>query len=153
MKTLILPLALLCFMSDEDGFTTVFDGKDLSQLETKGNWVIQDDGSLFLKPRPGEKGWSRYPSYLWLKGDYTDFVVDFEYKHPRRATPGFISGSVIPGMPRLPASRFRSSIATVRRNSVSTTSAASSGPQALWSMHPSRPVNGTVWSSGSKRAS
>ena len=89
MKTLILPLALLCFTSDEDGFTTVFDGKDLSHLETKGNWVIQDDGSLFLKPRPGEKGWSRYPSYLWLKGDYTDFVVDFEYKHPPKGNSGF----------------------------------------------------------------
>ena len=74
---------------DEGGFTTVFDGKNLSNLKTKGNWLIQEDGSLFLKPRPGEKGWTRYPSYLWFKGDYTDFVVDFEYKHPAKGNSGF----------------------------------------------------------------
>ena len=89
MNILIAALTLLASGSDDDGFTTVFDGKDLSRLETKGNWQIQDDGSLHLEPRPGEKGWKRYPSYLWLKGDYTDFVVDFEYKHPAKGNSGF----------------------------------------------------------------
>ena len=93
MKRNLLALPLLIAMltplsAGYDGFTTVFDGKDMAKLKTKGNWKIQEDGSLYLDPRPGEKGWTRYGSYLWLKEDYTDFVIDFEYKHP----PGGNSG-------------------------------------------------------------
>ncbi|MEM7385617.1 MAG: DUF1080 domain-containing protein [Verrucomicrobiota bacterium] len=74
--------------ADHHEFTTVFDGKDLSKIKTEGNWKIQEDGSLYLDPRPGEKGWTRYGSYLWLKEDYKDFVVDFEYKHPKGGNSG-----------------------------------------------------------------
>ncbi len=91
MKTRLLPFSALALFiaagvasmraADDDGFTTIYDGKDLSKIETEGNWKIQDDGSLYLEPRPGEKGWQRYGSYLWLKDDYEDFVFDFEYKH------------------------------------------------------------------------
>ncbi|NNC88121.1 MAG: DUF1080 domain-containing protein [Akkermansiaceae bacterium] len=84
--------ALLAFaapaVADQHEFTTIYDGKDLSKIKTEGNWKIQDDGSLFLEPRPGEKGWQRYGSYLWLKDDYEDFVVDFEYKHPKGGNSG-----------------------------------------------------------------
>ena len=60
MKILISTFALL-FASlplslAEEGFTTIFDGKDLSKIKTTGNWKIQKDGSLYLEPRPGEKG-------------------------------------------------------------------------------------------------
>ena len=71
-----------------DGFTTVFDGKDLSKVKTKGNWQVQEDGSLKLVPRAGEKGWTRYPSYLWLPGDYGDFVVDFEFQYGKGGNSG-----------------------------------------------------------------
>lgn len=71
-----------------DGFTAVFDGKDLSKLKTKGNWQIQEDGSLKLVPRAGEQGWTRYPSYLWLAGDYGDFVVDFEFQYGKGGNSG-----------------------------------------------------------------
>lgn len=85
MRILASSLALLfvCTLLSRaaDGFMTVFDGKDLSKIKTTGNWKIQKDGSLYLEPRAGEKGWSRYDSYLWLKEDYKDFVFDFEYKH------------------------------------------------------------------------
>ncbi len=73
----------------DDGWTTLYDGKDLSKFETTGNWMIQKDGSLFLKPRPGEKGWQRYGSYLWVKGDYADFTCEFEYKHEKGGNSGF----------------------------------------------------------------
>lgn len=75
--------------ADDDGFTTIYDGKDLSKITTTGNWQIQDDGSLFLEPRPGEKGWKRYDAYIWLKDDYEDFVFDFEYKHEAGGNSGF----------------------------------------------------------------
>ena len=82
MKILISTFAIwvsaLSMSQAEEGFTTIYDGKDLSKIKTTGNWKIQKDGSLYLEPRPGEKGWTRYGSYLWLKEDYADFVFDFE---------------------------------------------------------------------------
>lgn len=74
--------------ADHHEFTTIYDGKDLSKIKTEGNWKIQEDGSLYLDPRPGEKGWTRYGSYLWLKEDYKDFVFDFEYKHGKGGNSG-----------------------------------------------------------------
>ena len=93
MKSMLLALGA-CFASaslslaDHHEFMTIFDGKDLAKIKTEGNWKIQDDGSLYLDPRPGEKGWTRYGSYLWLKDDYEDFVIDFEYKHPKGGNSG-----------------------------------------------------------------
>ena len=74
--------------ADHHKFITIFNGKDLSKIKTEGNWKIQEDGSLYLEPRAGEKGWKRYGSYLWLKDDYQDFVIDFEYKHPKGGNSG-----------------------------------------------------------------
>ena len=73
---------------DDKSFTTIFDGKDLSKIKTEGNWQIQEDGSLHLTPRPGEKGWTRYGSYIWLKEDYADFVFDFEFKYGKGGNSG-----------------------------------------------------------------
>lgn len=75
--------------TSKEGFQIIYDGKDLSQVKTKGNWQIQEDGSLHLKPREGESGWKRYPSYLWLKKDYADFVFDFEFKFEAGGNSGF----------------------------------------------------------------
>ena len=36
--------------ADDSSFTTIFDGKDMSKIDTEGNWKIQDDGSLHLEP-------------------------------------------------------------------------------------------------------
>ena len=105
MKISILSLTLFSFASitsnalaeaphkkhpatDDTSFTTIYDGKDLSKIETRGNWQIQKDGSLHLTPRPGEKGWTRYDSYIWLKEDYADFTFDFEYKHEKGGNSG-----------------------------------------------------------------
>ncbi len=74
--------------ADAEGFTTIFDGKDLSKIKTEGNWQIQDDGSLHLQPRPGEKGWTRYGSYIWLKENYADFTFDFEFKYGKGGNSG-----------------------------------------------------------------
>ena len=81
--------ALCCGTVMANDWKTIYNGKDLSQIETKGNWLIQEDGSLFLQPRKGESGWKRYASYLWFKGDYVDFECEFEYKHEKRGNSGF----------------------------------------------------------------
>ncbi|MEM0970021.1 MAG: hypothetical protein AAGJ31_11760, partial [Verrucomicrobiota bacterium] len=71
-------LGTLFSVSAESEWVSAFDGTNLGQLETAGNWTIQEDGSLYLKPREGESGWKRYDAYLWLPGSYADFEVEFE---------------------------------------------------------------------------
>lgn len=75
--------------SDDESFTTIYDGKDLSKIATTGNWKIQKDGSLLLTPREGEHGWKRYSAYIWLKEEYGDFVFDFEFKYDKGGNSGF----------------------------------------------------------------
>ncbi|MEM8955815.1 MAG: DUF1080 domain-containing protein [Verrucomicrobiota bacterium] len=72
-----------------EGFTVLYDGSTLDQLQTTGNWQIQDDGSLYLEPREGEEGWKRYDAYLWFPGEYEDFECDFEYKFEEGGNSGF----------------------------------------------------------------
>jgi len=74
--------------TDDASFTSIFNGKDLSKIDTKGNWQIQKDGSLHLTPRKGEKGWTRYGSYIWLKENYANFTFDFEYRHEKGGNSG-----------------------------------------------------------------
>lgn len=71
-----------------DGWAQLYNGKDLSGLVTTGNWLPQDDGSVLIQPRPGEKGWTRYDAYLWAEKKYKDFILDLEYTYP----PGGNSG-------------------------------------------------------------
>ncbi|MEQ9407539.1 MAG: DUF1080 domain-containing protein [Fuerstiella sp.] len=75
-------------LRDLSDFRTLFNGKDLSGWKTTGNWLVQDDGSVLIQPREGEKGWQRYDAYLWSEKKYKDFVLDVEYAYP----PGGNSG-------------------------------------------------------------
>jgi hypothetical protein len=56
---------------------------------TTGNWKVVEDGVVALQPRPGEKGWTRYDAYLWLKKQYKEFEADFEYKVEKGGNSGF----------------------------------------------------------------
>ncbi len=64
----------------EDGFVPMFDGKTLEGWKTTGNWVVEEDGVVTLKPRPGEHGWQRYDAYLTTVRKYKDFIIDLEFK-------------------------------------------------------------------------
>lgn len=64
----------------EDGFVPMFDGKTLDGWKTTGNWIVEDDGSVSLHPRPGEHGWQRYDAYLTTARKYKDFILDLEFK-------------------------------------------------------------------------
>lgn len=75
-------------LRDLSEFRRLYNGKDLTGWQTSGNWVPQEDGSLLIEPRDGEKGWQRYDAYLWSEKKYKDFVLDVEYAYP----PGGNSG-------------------------------------------------------------
>jgi hypothetical protein len=64
----------------EDGFVPMFDGKTLDGWKTTGNWIVEEDGSVSLHPRPGERGWQRYDAYLTTARKYKDFILDLEFK-------------------------------------------------------------------------
>lgn len=75
-------------LRDLTGFKSLYNGTDLTGWKTTGNWLPQEDGSLLIQPREGEKGWQRYSAYLWSEKKYADFVLDVEYSYP----PGGNSG-------------------------------------------------------------
>ena len=78
-------------LAEEKGsWTDVLKSGDLNKhCHTKGNWILGKDGVVTLTPRPGERGWQRYDAYLWLKEEYKDFEVEFDYKVQKRGNSGF----------------------------------------------------------------
>jgi hypothetical protein len=85
--TALIGLAPLASGAEKD-WVKMYNGRDLSGWQTSGNWLPQKDGTLLIKPRPGEKGWQRYGDYLWSNKKYKNFVLHVEYKYP----PGGNSG-------------------------------------------------------------
>lgn len=83
-------LLLSSFAQAESEWLEPLAGSDLTtHWETTGNWSLRD-GVATLTPREGEKGWSRWSSYLWLKtGTYGDFEVEFEYMVQTKGNSGF----------------------------------------------------------------
>ncbi len=75
-------------LADQQELKPLFNGKDLSGFQTKGNWVVEEDGILAIKPREGEEGWKRFDAYLWTEKKMADFVVELEYKHPEGGNSG-----------------------------------------------------------------
>lgn len=94
MKNLFLSAVLLTATTfaaakkPNDGFVSLFNGKDLSGWTTTGNWLPQKDGSLLIQPRLGEKGWKRYDDYLTSEEKYKDFILEIEYKYPKGGNSG-----------------------------------------------------------------
>ena len=72
----------------DDGFVPLFNGKDLTGWVTTGNWLIEEGGVLAIKPRPGERGYSRFGAYLWADKQYGDFALDLEFKIPKGGNSG-----------------------------------------------------------------
>lgn len=64
----------------ELGFVEMFNGKDLAGWQTKGNWIVEKDNTITLKPREGESGWKRYADYLTTDRKYGNFELDLEFK-------------------------------------------------------------------------
>jgi len=71
-----------------DGSRPMFNGKDLTGWKTTGNWIVEDDNTVALKPRPGERGWTRYDAYLTTDRTYKDFVLDLDFKFNKGGNSG-----------------------------------------------------------------
>ena len=71
-----------------DGFRQMFNGKDLTGWKTTGNWIVEKDNVIALKPRPGERGWQRYDAYLTTERKYKDFIIDLEFKFNKGGNSG-----------------------------------------------------------------
>jgi hypothetical protein len=67
-------------IKEDSDFVEMFNGKDLSGWKTNGNWVVEKDNVITLKPRPGESGWKRYSDYLTTDRKYGNFELDLEFK-------------------------------------------------------------------------
>jgi hypothetical protein len=71
-----------------DGFVEMFNGKDLTGWKTTGNWVVEENNVITLKPRPGESGWQRYNDYIATERQYGDFILDLEFKFEAKGNSG-----------------------------------------------------------------
>ena len=93
---LLLILAICSALSAEDAdnhpFQPLFNGRNLSGWTTNGNWLVQPRGILVIRPRAGEKGWQRYADYLWTNKPYENFVLQLEYKIPKKGNSGIFLG-------------------------------------------------------------
>jgi hypothetical protein len=83
---LLLPAGL--YGQDKSGFTQLFNGKNLDGWNTTGNWVMEKDNVITLKPRPGETGWTRYKDYLTTDRQYSNFILDLEFKFNAKGNSG-----------------------------------------------------------------
>lgn len=95
LKTNLLSLSLVAAfglvalaVADEGEWKKLLDGELKENWTTEGNWKLED-GVVTLTPRPGESGWTRYGSYLWLEGEYKDFEIAFDYKVQKGGNSGF----------------------------------------------------------------
>jgi len=89
LKHIVKYLMTLKTSGPAGGFIDLFAGGDLKEhFETTGNWSLDADGVVQLRPREGETDWKRYGDYLWLKNEYTDFQCEFEYKHEKAGNSG-----------------------------------------------------------------
>ncbi len=75
-------------IEQSDGFKPMFNGKDLTTWQTTGNWLVEDDRTVSLHPRPGEHGWQRYGAYLTTTRQYKDFILDLEFKFNQHGNSG-----------------------------------------------------------------
>lgn len=84
------PAAKAANAAAEKQWTDLLPGGDLTRhWQTTGNWKAKE-GAVHLEPREGEKGWTRYDAYLWLKDkQYRNFEFEFDYMVQPKGNSGF----------------------------------------------------------------
>ncbi len=82
----VFGLAVFTLAGADQGFVTLFDGKDLKGWQkTPGPWVVEN-GVLALKGRTDDQ--MRNENYLWTNQQYGDFVLELEFKVAERSNSG-----------------------------------------------------------------
>ncbi|MEE8468231.1 MAG: DUF1080 domain-containing protein [Planctomycetota bacterium] len=74
--------------TEQAGWAKLYNERDLSGWTTTGNWLVEKDGVLAIRPRQGEQGWERFGAYLWSERQYADFILDLEYAYPEGGNSG-----------------------------------------------------------------
>jgi hypothetical protein len=68
---------------DAEGFTVLFDGKDLSKWSKETGYWRVEDGAVVLKNKGDQiRPRTRNSGYLWTRQTYGDFVLELDYKLP-----------------------------------------------------------------------
>lgn len=89
LKHIVRYLMTLRTSGAAGSFIDLLAGGDLKEhFQTTGNWSLSEHGVVQLQPREGEKDWTRYGDYLWLKNEYQDFQCEFEYRHEKGGNSG-----------------------------------------------------------------
>jgi len=93
LRFYVVYLALIClpvslFAAAPGKFVPLFNGKNLDGWKTTGNWIVEKDQTVTLKPRAGETGWTRYQDYLTTERQYGNFVLDLEFKFNAKGNSG-----------------------------------------------------------------
>lgn len=85
---LLLPAFLAgCATAPGDGFTTLFNGRDLEGWTAAPGhaWVVED-GVIALRGKTD--GQEHNGEYLWTKEAYGDFILELEFRIPEQANSG-----------------------------------------------------------------
>ena len=79
-KITLAMLLLAGPVAAQQGFVPLFDGKNLKGWKTTSSHWTVENGLIALKDRTDNE--EHNDSYLWTDRQYTDFVLDLEYKTP-----------------------------------------------------------------------
>lgn len=80
-KALALVASIICWpAAGQEGFVTLFNGKDLKGWKTTSSHWVVENGLLALQNRTD--GEEHNDSYLWTARPYGDFILELEYKVP-----------------------------------------------------------------------
>ena len=85
--SLLMVATVTYAQTDEEGFTQLFNGKDLAGWMTGPDnaWVVENGVITIKREMDGKEHNS---DYLWTKDDHGDFILDLEFKIPKRANSG-----------------------------------------------------------------
>ena len=81
---------------DAEGFTTLFNGRDLSSWQPATHWAVEN-GVLVLKDRTDRQ--EHNDNYLWTQQQYRDFVLDLEFKAEQGTNSGIFLRTANPKDP------------------------------------------------------
>jgi hypothetical protein len=98
-RVLIAVACIACFLTviqrparsndvSDEGFVPLFNGKDRTGWQTKGDWVYEQDGALAAKPQGRRRLFPDPELFLYSDATYDDFILDLEFKVETNSSSG-----------------------------------------------------------------